>query len=462
MLRAAALVVGLAVAGAFELQSVHHNHVEASILCKTAEWWARVGERVFVTPPASMMQLGQNNAVASSLYYALGSAEALTPEMKRHRVGGEGRVHIFYLPEGPSALPLRRSGDRRAAFSSLVQLQHGTVLTAGDSFPKYKLHDEHQVLPEASGQHELAAAEHITPELYESLLKKVVGVATNGENTRSWTNPEASTEAQSMLQGEFKRMGLTACLQEFTVQGKKLANVIGFLPGSDRTSGTLTIGAHYDSRPFDNEAAPGAEDNGSGVAALLSIADAFMKAKLRPKKNLYFVGFAAEEPGLIGSNAFAKSLRSDGAVIIPDTCLPSESSFLQVQRKLWSDPASHSAIILDEVGWVSDKFKDGPTVNFESKDTVGTTSLMDSLYGSNAAVNHGQPLKVIHNSNPFGSDHMSWLDAGMPAVLVINGDDEAYPNYHKSSDTIDGNVNMDYGAKVSKMVLGGVIRIAGV
>jgi len=66
---------------------------------------------------------------------------------------------------------------------------------------------------------------------------------------------------------------------------------------------------------------------------------------------------------------------------------------------------------------------------------------------------------IEHSSNPFGSDHMSFLNQQVPAALMINADDEAYPDYHKSSDTID-NVDTGYVALIAKASLGGLIRLA--
>merc|ERR1740123_524815 len=100
---------------------------------------------------------------------------------------------------------------------------------------------------------------------------------------------------------------------------------------------------------------------------------------------------------------------------------------------------------MDEVGWVShNRGYEREMVNLESYDW--TSEVMQHLAASSRDHN-GDSLEVVHSSNPFGSDHMSFLERGMKAVLVINGDDEAYPNYHMSSDTID-NVNTEYAAKI--------------
>ena len=50
---------------------------------------------------------------------------------------------------------------------------------------------------------------------------------------------------------------------------------------------------------------------------------------------------------------------------------------------------------------------------------------------------------------------------GHKSVLTIQGDDEAYPDYHKESDVIE-NVDLDYATKIIKMNMGGLLRMAGV
>merc|ERR1719181_2473380 len=111
---------------------------------------------------------------------------------------------------------------------------------------------------------------------------------------------------------------------------------------------------------------------------------------------------------------------------------------------------------MDEVGWKSPSLSQS-TVNLESFDW--TKEVMDHLRESSQTHN-GEALRVVHSNNPFGSDHMSFLDNKMQAVLTINGDDEGYPNYHKSSDTID-KVNGDLLSMIAKMNMGALIRVAG-
>ena len=91
-------------------------------------------------------------------------------------------------------------------------------------------------------------------------------------------------------------------------------NVVATLAGTPNTSEYNVLGAHYDSYTRDADLftiSPGANDNASGVAALIEIARLFKKNSLQPKKTIQFVAFAAEELGLYGSWDFAAKSSSN-------------------------------------------------------------------------------------------------------------------------------------------------------
>jgi aminopeptidase YwaD len=97
-------------------------------------------------------------------------------------------------------------------------------------------------------------------------------------------------------------------------------NIIAELPGSDSklSKEIIVVGAHYDhlgmggqgtgSRMPDTVAVHnGADDNASGVAAMLSIARMMSEQKIKPKRTVVFVAFSAEEMGIVGSNHFVQN-----------------------------------------------------------------------------------------------------------------------------------------------------------
>jgi len=88
------------------------------------------------------------------------------------------------------------------------------------------------------------------------------------------------------------------------IQGYHSRNVIGYLPASRRTKRTIVLSAHYDhlGRMGNETYFPGANDNASGTATLLSVAKEL--AKVKRKVNYLFIAFAGEEAGLVGSKYF--------------------------------------------------------------------------------------------------------------------------------------------------------------
>ena len=92
--------------------------------------------------------------------------------------------------------------------------------------------------------------------------------------------------------------------RDFTVAGVSSTNVLAELPGSG--SGVVMIGAHLDSVP----AGPGINDNGSGVATLLVIAERLRELP-PPDATIRFAFWGAEEGGPFGSRAYVESLSAE-------------------------------------------------------------------------------------------------------------------------------------------------------
>jgi len=88
-------------------------------------------------------------------------------------------------------------------------------------------------------------------------------------------------------------------------------NIIGVIPGADRSK-ALAVTAHYDhvGPGEDNEIFNGADDNASGVGAMLAVAEYFQANP--PKHDVLIIAFDAEESGLSGARAFVESA-PDGA-----------------------------------------------------------------------------------------------------------------------------------------------------
>jgi Zn-dependent M28 family amino/carboxypeptidase len=117
--------------------------------------------------------------------------------------------------------------------------------------------------------------------------------------------------ARQGFKGVPLRLSLEASVRS-DVRRSSTANVLGRLPGrGPHADEAVLIGGHYDhfgiGAPVRGDSIyNGALDNASGTAGVLSVAEAFVRSGVRPGRALIFVGFAAEESGLIGSQALAE------------------------------------------------------------------------------------------------------------------------------------------------------------
>jgi hypothetical protein len=122
---------------------------------------------------------------------------------------------------------------------------------------------------------------------------------------------DALKRTERYIQEELERKGYEVHRQPYKARGKEVANLWVEIPGVSEPGKVVVIGAHYDTVP----GTPGANDNGSGVAALLALARRFaVKNKTPPAKTLRFVAFVNEEPPYfhteeMGSLVYARRCR---------------------------------------------------------------------------------------------------------------------------------------------------------
>jgi Zn-dependent M28 family amino/carboxypeptidase len=124
-------------------------------------------------------------------------------------------------------------------------------------------------------------------------------------------HPAALHAAEAYITGEWEQQGYAVRKQSYTVQDIECANLEITCTGNSRNNDFILIGAHYDSVL----GSPGANDNGSGVAALLELSRLFKEVP--PETSLRFVAFVNEEPPFffwrsMGSMVYAKAARQRG------------------------------------------------------------------------------------------------------------------------------------------------------
>ncbi|GEJ59380.1 M28 family peptidase [Anaeromyxobacter diazotrophicus] len=208
-------------------------------------------------------------------------------------------------------------------------------------------------------------------------------------------------------------LGIAARLAAGVAQEEaRTENVVGLLRGADSAAGCVVLGAHFDHLGYGGETSlapgvhavhPGADDNASGVAALLGVARALAGGP-PPRRTVAFAAFSGEELGLLGSSFFVKHP--------PAGCAP-EAEQLMVN--------------LDMVG----RPQEGK-VYVQGADTArGGQERAARL----AAAAPPIPLRLAFGGSGYGpSDHTSFFAAGVPVLFLFTG---AHADYHRPSDTAD-------------------------
>jgi Zn-dependent M28 family amino/carboxypeptidase len=184
-----------------------------------------------------------------------------------------------------------------------------------------------------------------------------------------------------------------------TIRRSETQNVIGRLPGRGPLAHeAVLIGGHYDhfgvGAPVNGDSIyNGAQDNASGTAAVLAAAEAFVRSGVRPARSIVFIGFAAEESGLLGSQALATNspipLRDMAAILNLDV------------MNLYGRTRDFSAVGLDQ------------------------SSLGQTIARAAAA----EGLRISTNQDAlvrgayFRSDHFSLARVGVPGTSLESGTD---------------------------------------
>ncbi len=234
---------------------------------------------------------------------------------------------------------------------------------------------------------------------------------------------------------------------EYTIVRMRLTrNVVGIVEGSDpKLKDTYVLyGAHYDHTGYREGVVPqgrggqpagapddrinnGADDDGSGTVAIMSIARAFALGP-KPKRSLLFVWHAGEENGLLGSR-----YNADYPVV------PIEKMVAQLN--------------MDMVG----RNRDNKPEESNTVYVVGSDRISTELHNVNEEANASlpKPLTLDYEMNDPAdtqsiytrSDHYSYAAKGIPIVFYFTG---LHPDYHRPSDTVD-KIVFDKVARVARL-----------
>lgn len=285
-------------------------------------------------------------------------------------------------------------------------------------------------------------------------LKNHVKVLSQDIGIRSILEPEPLEAAALYIESEFESAGLHVVRQEYETHWAPAANIVARSPNWQGDKPVLVVGAHYDTVII----SPGADDNASSVAVLIETARQIVREAPERTENLLFVAFSTEEPPcydteVMGSRVF-------------------------VNRMMNSPLTIGGAIILEMVGYFSDEPGSQQTIDRLERynlPEIGnflivaadhqSAELADGVHQGMEESGSGLPLiKMVNlaDQSPLssiisGSDHATFWEAGIPAIMLNDTAFLRNPNYHKDTDTAD---TLDYEA-MGKLVKALVYTLKG-
>ena len=260
----------------------------------------------------------------------------------------------------------------------------------------------------------------------QNLQKHIDYLSTDRMKGRE-TGQKGSKNAASYIEKYFKKYNLQpkgekGYRQEFmaqvrrgkaTGQQRKSENIIGFL--DNKAPYTIVVGAHYDHLGLGDIGGSrdslgvgkihnGADDNASGVAGLLELARHYATNSIKESYNMLFIGFGAEELGLVGSKYFTE----------------------------------HPTIPLDSVQWMLNMDMIGrySPENGLAVIGYGTSSVFPKIFeGLSSSITFN-----LSKDGNGGSDQTSFYKKNIPVLFFHTG---GHDDYHKPTDDAD---KIDYKA----------------
>ncbi len=243
-------------------------------------------------------------------------------------------------------------------------------------------------------------------------------------------------QSEDYIESCFEKCGYTADRHEYTVFSQTVANIEAELAGSDPEAGIIVLGAHYDSVG----GSPGANDNGTGVAALLELARLLADAK--PRTTVRFLAFVNEEPPFfqtdrMGSRVYATRCRERNENIVGMLSLET-IGFYSDEHHSQHYPPPFSLFYPDTGNFI------GFVGNVASHRFIRRTVKLfrkHARFPSEGAAIPGWVTGV------GWSDHWSFWQEGYPALMVTDTAPFRYKHYHATTDTPD-KIDYDRTARV--------------
>ncbi len=293
----------------------------------------------------------------------------------------------------------------------------------------------------SAGASRAGAYSTITPEGIGAHIAEIQGPrsGTGDEANRGQLN-EVAVYIRVLLADD----GLVVSEDPVNFAGRTFPNIVGTLTGTTCPEKTLIVGAHYDGV----SSGPGADDNASGVAAMLEVARVLSAQPLQASVD--FAAFSFEEAGLVGSSQMAAA---------------ADSADRELLGMINFDMIAYTC---DEPG--CQDYPEGiapprPTGDFVA--VIGNTashSLLESFTTASASAVPDLiefPLEVAGNGETLPdvrrADHAPFWDHGFQALFVTDTADLRNPNYHLSTDEL-GTLNLQFAADTANAAAATVVE----
>ncbi len=230
------------------------------------------------------------------------------------------------------------------------------------------------------------------------------------------TGTTACQLAGDYIYNEFVSYGLEARYDDWSYYGYSGNNIEGTLPGIDENSDEIyIICAHYDSV----SGSPGADDDGSGTAAVL--AAAYLMSQYTFNHTIRFVTFDGEEQGLLGSHEYAEEASNNGDNIV-------------------------AALNGDMIGYAENPTQASYVKIYENSASEWITDFTEVV--SQQYYNYIE-LTIVPSGSAGNSDHASFWNFGYNAIMYHEYQFNIY--YHSPQDII-ANMDVDYSTRVTRLI----------
>jgi len=211
------------------------------------------------------------------------------------------------------------------------------------------------------------------------------------------------------------------------------ASIIMTITGSEKPEEIVIVGGHADSIAGmfgGNGRAPGADDNASGIATITEVIRILMNSDFKPKRTIQFMGYAAEEVGLLGSKEIAQSYKQKSQKVI---------GVMQLDMTLKKGTVDKDIVMMAD-------YTNGAQNEFLGR-------LIDEY------------VKVSWGYSRCGygcSDHASWTANGFPASIPFESTmEDINRSIHTAKDTLESaGGDAKHAAKFAKLATAFVVELA--